>query len=214
MSDMTMVLVSRRSTSAGRIFRLKLPTPQRGDASFHHQQDDGGGVNDQRIDEQLKNFLPQTTNPLWFTLTDTFDTDFGVDEWHGTNVFYRDGDRAFRTYFVNNRGDEQMGSTWNYLDITPLGRQEVWEDSPEGYPQSPPYKWWNWHDKLRRWRSTGQEVGRGVGCGRGGIPEQEGRVSTAEIDIHAVDPSQGGRLALGAARQCCAAGGDHITEAG
>lgn len=66
----------------------------------------------------------------WFTLTDSFDADFGVDEWHGTNVFYRDGDRVFRTYFINNRGDEQMGSTWNYLDITPLGRQEVWEDSP------------------------------------------------------------------------------------
>ena len=82
----------------------------------------------------------------WFTLTDSFDKDFGVDEWHGTNVFFRDGDRMFRTYFLNNRGDEQMGNTWNYLDITPLGRQEAWEDSPEGYPQTPPYKWWNWHD--------------------------------------------------------------------
>jgi predicted dithiol-disulfide oxidoreductase (DUF899 family) len=83
----------------------------------------------------------------WFTLTDGFDADFGVDEWHGTNVFYRDdGGRIFRTYFINNRGDEQMGGTWNYLDITPLGRQEVWEDSPEGYPQTPTYKWWNWHD--------------------------------------------------------------------
>jgi len=82
----------------------------------------------------------------WFTLTDGFDADFGVDEWHGTNVFYRDGDRLFRTYFINNRGDEQMGGTWNYLDLTPLGRQEVWEDSPEGYPQTSTYKWWNWHD--------------------------------------------------------------------
>ena len=45
----------------------------------------------------------------WFTITDSFDADFGVDEWHGTNVFYRDGDRVFRTYFINNRGDEQMG---------------------------------------------------------------------------------------------------------
>src|SRR3546814_4945899 len=81
----------------------------------------------------------------WFTRTGSFDADFGVDEWHGTNVFYRDGDRVFRTYFINNRGDEQMGGTWNYLDITPLGRQEVWEDSPEGYPQTPTYKWWNWH---------------------------------------------------------------------
>jgi len=82
----------------------------------------------------------------WFTITDSFDADFGVGEWHGTNVFYRDGDRVFRTYFLNNRGDEQLGGTWNYLDITPLGRQELWEDSPEGYPQTTTYKWWNWHD--------------------------------------------------------------------
>jgi predicted dithiol-disulfide oxidoreductase (DUF899 family) len=82
----------------------------------------------------------------WYTMTDSFDADFGVDEWHGHNVFFRNGDRVFRTYFVNSRGDEQMGSTWNYLDITPLGRQEKWEDSPEGYPQTEPYKWWNWHD--------------------------------------------------------------------
>ena len=82
----------------------------------------------------------------WYTITDSFDADFGVDEWHGHNVFIRDGDRVFRTYFIDNRGDEAMGTLWSYLDLTPLGRQEQWEDSPEGYPQSPPYKWWNWHD--------------------------------------------------------------------
>jgi predicted dithiol-disulfide oxidoreductase (DUF899 family) len=82
----------------------------------------------------------------WYSITDRFDADFGVDEWHGHNVFFRDGERVFRTYFINSRGDEAMGTTWSYLDITPLGRQEVWEDSPEGYPQTPPYKWWNWHD--------------------------------------------------------------------
>lgn len=84
----------------------------------------------------------------WYTITDSFDKDFGVDEWHGHNVFFRDGDnRIFRTYFINNRGDEAMGSVWSYLDLTPLGRQEQWEDSPEGYPQTVPYKWWNWHDQ-------------------------------------------------------------------
>jgi predicted dithiol-disulfide oxidoreductase (DUF899 family) len=84
----------------------------------------------------------------WYTITDDFDTDFDVREWHGTNVFYRDDEgQIFRTYFVDNRGDEQMGSTWNYLDITALGRQEEWEDSPEGYPQTPPYTWWNRHDE-------------------------------------------------------------------
>jgi predicted dithiol-disulfide oxidoreductase (DUF899 family) len=83
----------------------------------------------------------------WYTMTDSFDADFGVDEWHGTNAFIRDGDRIFRTYFINSRGDEAMGSTWSYLDMTALGRQETWEDSPEGYPQDSPYGWWTWHDE-------------------------------------------------------------------
>jgi len=82
----------------------------------------------------------------WYSMTDDFDADFGVDEWHGTNAFIREDDKVFRTYFVNNRGDEAMGSTWTYLDLTALGRQEQWEDSPEGYPQTPPYSWWRWHD--------------------------------------------------------------------
>jgi predicted dithiol-disulfide oxidoreductase (DUF899 family) len=83
----------------------------------------------------------------WYTITDDFDADFGVDEWHGTNAFIRDGERIFRTYFINNRGDEAMGGTWSYLDLTALGRQEEWEDSPEGYPQTAPYQWWNLHDE-------------------------------------------------------------------
>jgi len=97
----------------------------------------------------------------WYTITDSFDVDFGVDQWHGHNVFFRDGDRVYRTYFINSRGDEAMGSTWSYLDATPLGRQETWEDSPEGYPQTPPYQWWNWHDQYsteaapdKRWGDT------------------------------------------------------------
>jgi predicted dithiol-disulfide oxidoreductase (DUF899 family) len=84
----------------------------------------------------------------WYTLTDDFDKDFDVGEWHGTNAFYRDDDdRIFRTYFIDSRGDEVMGGTWAYLDITALGRQEEWEDAPEGYPQTPPYRWWRRHDE-------------------------------------------------------------------
>jgi predicted dithiol-disulfide oxidoreductase (DUF899 family) len=82
----------------------------------------------------------------WYTITDSFDADFGVGEWHGHNAFIRKKERIFRTYFINGRGDEAMGTTWSYLDMTALGRQETWEDSPEGYPQSVPYKWWKWHD--------------------------------------------------------------------
>jgi predicted dithiol-disulfide oxidoreductase (DUF899 family) len=82
----------------------------------------------------------------WYTITDSFDVDFGVDQWHGHNVFIREGDRVYRTYLINSRGDETMGTVWSYLDATPLGRQEAWEDSPPGYPQTPPYHWWRWHD--------------------------------------------------------------------
>jgi predicted dithiol-disulfide oxidoreductase (DUF899 family) len=86
----------------------------------------------------------------WYTITSDWDSDFGVREWHGTNAFIRDGDRIYRTYFIDSRGDEAMGSTWNYLDITALGRQEQWEDSPEGYPQTAPYQWWRLHDEYER----------------------------------------------------------------
>jgi predicted dithiol-disulfide oxidoreductase (DUF899 family) len=82
----------------------------------------------------------------WYTVTDSFDADFGVDQWHGHNAFICDGDRVYRTYLINSRGDEAIGTVWSYLDMTALGRQEEWEDSPAGYPQTRPYKWWNWHD--------------------------------------------------------------------
>src|SRR4029453_5730558 len=82
----------------------------------------------------------------WYGLTDDFDADFGVAEWHGTNAFFRDDEhRTFRTSFIDTPGDEAMGGTWAYHDITALGRQEEWEDSPEGYPQTPPYRWWRRH---------------------------------------------------------------------
>jgi predicted dithiol-disulfide oxidoreductase (DUF899 family) len=109
----------------------------------------------------------------WYTITDSFDADFGVDEWHGTNAFIRDNDKVFRTYFIDARGDEQMGSTWNYLDLTALGRQEEWEDSPKGYPQTPPYKWWKWHDAYDNTESS--QSSSVVDRGRS---RQENRTST------------------------------------
>lgn len=93
----------------------------------------------------------------WYTITDDFDVDFGVDEWHGANAFIHDGDRVFRTYFINGRGDETLGNTWSYLDMTALGRQEDWEDSPEGYPQTPSYEWWNWNDEYGDPASSSEE---------------------------------------------------------
>lgn len=65
----------------------------------------------------------------WYTMVpeSSFDRDFGVQDWHGHNAFIRDRDRVYRTYFINNRGDEAFNNTWTFLDMTALGRQETWE---------------------------------------------------------------------------------------
>ncbi|MGH3034879.1 MAG: DUF899 domain-containing protein [Gaiellaceae bacterium] len=88
----------------------------------------------------------------WFSSSSSdFNVDFGVTtdegETFGLSVFLRDGDRIYRTYFTSGRGVEALGSNWTFLDLTPLGRQEDWEDSPAGYPQTLRYGWWRRHDE-------------------------------------------------------------------
>ena len=50
------------------------------------------------------------------------------------DVFLRDGDRVFLTYATTGRGVEALGSVWTFLDLTPFGRQEEWEDTPARPP--------------------------------------------------------------------------------
>jgi predicted dithiol-disulfide oxidoreductase (DUF899 family) len=99
------------------------------------------------------------TIPWYSSFESEFNVDFGVGpetprqgvyqdgETFGLSVFFRDGDSVFRTYFTTHRGVEALGSVWTFLDLTPLGRQESWEDSPAGYPQTKPYEWWRRHDE-------------------------------------------------------------------
>jgi len=91
------------------------------------------------------------TVPWFSSFGSDFNVDFGLTtdkgEDHGLSVFLRDGDDVYRTYFTSKRGCETLGSTWTFLDLTPLGRQENWEDSPAGRPQTPPYQWWRRHDE-------------------------------------------------------------------
>jgi predicted dithiol-disulfide oxidoreductase (DUF899 family) len=99
------------------------------------------------------------TIPWMSSFRTDFNVDFGVGpetpqagvyqdgESFGLSVFLRDGDSVFRTYFTTHRGVEALGSVWTFLDLTPLGRQESWEDSPAGYPQTKPYEWWRRHDE-------------------------------------------------------------------
>ncbi len=91
------------------------------------------------------------TVPWFSSFGCDFNADFEVtrdgEEKSGVSVFLRDGDSVYRTWFTSGRGDEMLGSVWSFLDLTPFGRQETWEDSPEGWPQTPPYEWWRHHDK-------------------------------------------------------------------
>jgi predicted dithiol-disulfide oxidoreductase (DUF899 family) len=99
------------------------------------------------------------TIPWYSSFEGDFNVDFGVGpqtpqpdvyqdgETFGLSVFLGDDDGIFRTYFTTQRGVEALGSVWTLLDLTPLGRQEEWEDSPAGYPQTKPYEWWRRHDE-------------------------------------------------------------------
>jgi predicted dithiol-disulfide oxidoreductase (DUF899 family) len=99
------------------------------------------------------------TIPWYSSIDSDFNVDFGVGpekpqqgvyqdgESFGLSVFLRDGEDIYRTYFTTARGVEALGSVWTFLDLTPLGRQEQWEDSPAGYPQTKPYEWWRRHDE-------------------------------------------------------------------
>jgi predicted dithiol-disulfide oxidoreductase (DUF899 family) len=70
----------------------------------------------------------------WYSLAGNgFNDDCGIGNEFGLSVFFRDDKCVFRTYFTNGRGVEALGSNWTLLDLTPLGRQEEWEDSPEGF---------------------------------------------------------------------------------
>ncbi|ORV83670.1 DUF899 domain-containing protein [Mycolicibacterium iranicum] len=80
----------------------------------------------------------------------TFNEDFRVtvdgEERHAISAFLRDGDRVFHTWQTFDRGEEPFMVVFDLLDVTAYGRQETWEDSPQGWPQKPPYEWMRLHD--------------------------------------------------------------------
>jgi predicted dithiol-disulfide oxidoreductase (DUF899 family) len=49
--------------------------------------------------------------------------------------YLRDGDRVFETYWTTRRGVEALDYSVTLMELTPYGRQELWEDSPSGWPQ-------------------------------------------------------------------------------
>jgi predicted dithiol-disulfide oxidoreductase (DUF899 family) len=85
------------------------------------------------------------TQPWYSSLGSDFNFDLGLSsdrgEMFGLSAFLRDGEAIYRTYFTSARGVDRLRMDFALLDLTALGRQEEWEDSPEGWPQTPTMQW-------------------------------------------------------------------------
>jgi predicted dithiol-disulfide oxidoreductase (DUF899 family) len=97
------------------------------------------------IDEALAYKRRVGNQMTWYS---TANSPFGADVdappggGFALNVFLRDGDTVYRTWHTGGRGVEHLGHTFSLIDLLPYGRQEEWQDSPEGWPQSPTYTRW------------------------------------------------------------------------
>ncbi|MZD03949.1 DUF899 domain-containing protein [Streptomyces sp. SID5785] len=97
------------------------------------------------LDEALAYRRTVGNEMTWYsTAGSPFGSDIGAPPNAGfaVNVFLRDGDRVYRTWHTDGRGTEQLSHLFALVDVLPYGRQEVWQDSPEGWPQQPTYSRW------------------------------------------------------------------------
>jgi predicted dithiol-disulfide oxidoreductase (DUF899 family) len=97
------------------------------------------------IDEALAYRARVGNRMTWYsTAGSPFGTDMGAppDGGFQLNVFLREDDTVYRTYNTQGRGTEQISHTFGLVDLLPYGRQEDWQDSPEGWPRSPAGSAW------------------------------------------------------------------------
>jgi predicted dithiol-disulfide oxidoreductase (DUF899 family) len=97
------------------------------------------------IDEALAYKARVGNKMTWYsTANSPFGEDMGAPKGGGfqVNVFFRVGDTVYRTWNTQGRGTEQLTHSFALIDLLPYGRQEEWQDSPAGWPQSPTYSRW------------------------------------------------------------------------
>jgi len=96
----------------------------------------------------------------WYSSSESsFGSDMGAPPGAGfaVNVFLRHRDTVYRTWHTDGRRCEQLGHSFAVIDGLPYGRQEQWQDSPEGWPQSPTYsKWASSQDIARAYGSNAE----------------------------------------------------------
>jgi predicted dithiol-disulfide oxidoreductase (DUF899 family) len=88
----------------------------------------------------------------WYSTADSpFGSDVGAPPGAGfaVNVFIRGDDgTVYRTWHSDGRGTEQLSHTFPLVDLLPYGRQEEWQDVPEGWPQGETYSGWLDSDQI------------------------------------------------------------------
>jgi predicted dithiol-disulfide oxidoreductase (DUF899 family) len=77
--------------------------------------------------------------PFYSSRGTTFAADCGAGGGFLLSLFLRDGDDVYRTYNTTQRGVDRLLFHYNVLDLAAYGRQQDWEDSPDGWPQHPTY---------------------------------------------------------------------------
>ncbi|HVT68335.1 MAG TPA: DUF899 family protein, partial [Trebonia sp.] len=97
------------------------------------------------------------THP-WYSVRD-LDEPVGGDM-GAFSCFLRDGDRAFLTYSTTGRGTELASGSFALLDMTPYGRGEAWQDTPDGWPEGngPCWYWRTDAAGNATWGPTGRPV--------------------------------------------------------
>ena len=109
------------------------------------------------IDEALAYKARVGNKMTWYSSAHSpFGADMGAPPGGGfqVNVFLCVGDTVYRTYNTQGRGTEQLSHTFALIDLLPYGRQEDWQDSPEGWPQSPTYSRWAASEAFAQYAET------------------------------------------------------------
>jgi predicted dithiol-disulfide oxidoreductase (DUF899 family) len=139
--DTSLVLVSRAPYEKLAAYRTRMgwtvPWVSSQDSDFNY---DFHVTLDQSRGSTEYNFEDQTTHE------DKGEDYFTAGEVPGISCFLRDGDRIYHTYSTYARGGDLLLGTYNYLDMTALGRQEDWEQPP-GRSDGPFMSWVRRHDE-------------------------------------------------------------------
>lgn len=140
--DTSLALVSRAPLAEIEAFRQRMGWTLPWYSSF-----------DSRFNYDYHVSLDESVAPVEYNYRDKAELQrLGLDyhlegEQPGVSVFLRDGERVYHSYSSYGRGLDMLIGTFNYLDLTPLGRLEGWDGMPDLDDQG--MRWTRLHDRYQ-----------------------------------------------------------------